>query len=509
MAELTVHLSSHNFSVRRITPRGRAAVEGFARRNVQYGLQRVPGNRYVRAALRVYAAATQDRTEFRFHLNQLKEFEQHLAMNFLTGDLVEWIKEPIPTATQVSLPVFASWTSHDYQVPVIEYLKSNEAPRSKFVDLQTGKGKSYCSLRAISDEGVLPVIIVKPMYLEKWIIDIRKTYDIEIEDLMVIRGSSQLMALLLMAEAGAMDAKMVLVSNKTIQNWLKLYEKFGQETLGMGYACTPDRFFELLGAGQRLIDEVHQDFHLNFKIDLYTNVQKSISLSATLLADDDFVNKMYEVAYPSALRYKGPAYDKYISAKAVIYKLKYPEKARSKDPVSKNYSHHVFEQYILRNQELASNYLKLINQVLKGSYLVDYQKGQKLIIFCASIDMCTVLTDYLRKLYPQFDVRRYVEEDPYDNLMDADIRVTTLLSAGTAVDIPNLTTTILTVAVSSSQSNVQGFGRLRKLKDGVVPEFLYFCCEDIEKHVAYHERKKDLLKDRALNYKSVFINEPI
>lgn len=509
MSELLIVIRSHHFVVTRITPRGRTAVESFAKKFVQYGMQRSSNNRYIHSALKVYAAATQDRSEYRFHIHQLKQFQQHLEAYYLRDDLVEYDVLLPPEPAKVTLSLQSHWKSHDYQVPVIEYLKNEGPPLLKLAELQTGKGKSMCAMSAMSDIGHRTVIIVKPMYLEKWVEDIRRTYDIAIEDLMVIRGSSQLMALLLMGEAGSITSKIILISNKTIQNWIKLYERYKDETLDMGYVCTPDRLCEVLGAGIRLIDEVHQDFHLNYKIDLYTNVKHSISLSATLLSEDDFMNKMYEIAYPAATRYKGDAYDKYIATTAVIYKVKHPNKIRFKDPASKNYSHHVFEQSIMRSSELCSNYLKLIKQIIDGSYLRDYKKGQRLIIFCASIDMCTLATDYLKKAYKTMDVRRYVEEDSYEDLMEADIRVTTLQSAGTAVDIPELTTAILTTAVSSIQANVQSFGRLRKLKDGTTPEFLYLVCEDVSKHIEYHERKRVMLKDRALNYKSVFIPTPI
>jgi superfamily II DNA or RNA helicase len=509
MAELTVTVNSHNFTVTRITPRARAAVDSFARQYVQYGLVR-NRNRLERAPLRVFAAATADRREYRFHINCLERFKEHLPLHYLKDDLVEWYENIIPLAAPVELPVLPNWTSHDYQIPVIEYLDAPPPPRSKFVDLQTGKGKSYCSLRSISNLKVWAVIIIKPMYLEKWLIDIRKTFeDLSIEDVVTVRGSESLQAILEMAKAGDMSSKIILISNKTMQNWIKQYEQHGEYTLELGYPCTPGEFCEVLGVGVRLIDEVHQDFHLNFKIDLYTNVERSVSLSATLLADDDFINKMYELAYPLSQRYKGPAYDKYIAAYSVLYTLQHPNRIRCINSVTKMYTHHLFEESILKFKETTANYLQMIETVLRKTYMHEYQPTQKAAVYCASIDMCTVVTDYLQKKFANMDVRRYVEQDPYDNLMDADIRVTTLLSAGTAVDIPNLTTVILTVAVSSSQSNIQGFGRLRKLKDGVIPQFLYLVCEDVPKHIEYHEKKRVLLEARALTYKSERIATPV
>lgn len=508
MSELTITTASHFFKLTKITPRARVAVESFARKYIQFGFQR-QGRQYIRAALKVFAMSNNDRDEYRFHINTLIAFEQHLAANYIKEDMITRFKLPIPIPTKVKFKIRPEWTDRDYQIPVINYLTDNGPPVSKFVDLQTGKGKSYVSMRAMEKIGFRTIIIVKPMYLEKWIADMNRTFDLEPEDILVIRGSSQLMAMLLLAEIGELHSKIILISNKTMQNWLKTYEKFMYESIGMGYACVPEDLCAFTGTGIVLVDEAHQDFHLGYKIKMVTNVYRSISLSATLLSDDDFMNKMYEIVYPAALRYKGPAYDKYVAATSVIYKLQFPNKMRCKDGVSKNYSHHLFEQSILRSNTLASNYMGLIKEVFEGSYLKNYKKGQRCLIFCISIELCTVLTDYLRKTYRHLDVRRYVEEDPFENILEADVTVSTMQSAGTAVDIENLTTVIMTTAMSSSQGNIQGLGRLRVLKDGTTPEFLYFVCEDINSHIKYHEKKRLILENRALRYRSVFINKPI
>lgn len=509
MAEITLTLASHYFKVTKLSPRGRQIAELFAKKMVQWGWQRSGARDYIHAALKVFAAATADRTEFRFHINQLKDFQLHLEFNNFRGDMVEIFQLPIPDCADADFIVQSKWSDREHQVPVIEYLTKDAPPFSKFVDLQTGKGKSYCSMRGGEKYGVRIGIVVKPMYLDKWVEDIHRTYEIAVEDIVVVRGSKHLMALLLAAEAGDLTAKIVIISNKTFQNWIKLYEKFKEETLDMGYACLPEQWCEHLGIGYRLIDEVHQDFHLNFKLDLYTNVARSLALSATMISDDDFINKMYEIAYPAYSRYKGPAYDKYIAAKAVIYRLKQPNEVRYKDPISKNYSHHVYEQWILRNEQRTANYFDLINQVVKGAYIDKKKAGQRMAVYCASIEMCTLVTAYLKKKYPSLDIRRYVGEDPYEDLMEPDIRVTTLGSAGTAVDIPDLLVVLLTTCVASSQGNVQGLGRLRKLSDGSLTEFYYFVCEDVSKQIEYHEKKKALLEHRTVSFKCLYIGTSI
>lgn len=520
MAELTIVVASHHFVVRNITARATEAIVGspervgFAQKYVQYGIVRipVPGRRPIlkRGPVRTFATATADRREYRFHINVLPAFEQHLSQHHIKGDMIEWLVREIKSGVAVELPIFSHWSDRDYQEPVIEYLCAPPPPRSKFVDLQTGKGKSFCAMRAIAESGQRAVFLLRPGFIDKWIIDIRKTYDIPIEDVMVVRGGESLMALLEMARTGTMDAKIVLVSNKTFQIWLKLYKELGVATLDMGYACLPEEFFEFVGATWRVIDEVHLDFHLNFLIDLYTHVERSISLSATLLSDDDFVNGMYELAYPLHERYQGPAYDKYVNAQAVMFTLTEPKLVRWKDPATKAYNHHLFEASILRHPQMRENYFRLITQVVRGTWMTPtYQSGEKAIVFCVSIAMCTALVEYLRRQFPGKDIRRYVEDDPYQDLMDADIRVTTVGSAGTGVDIDNLTSCVLTQALASSQGNIQGFGRLRKLKSGKTPIFAYFVCTDIPKHLDYHERKRKLLELRALAYTPKYISQPI
>lgn len=509
MAELTVLIATHHFAITRITPRARAAVDTFARRFVQYGLVKVPGtrNRFERAALKVFAAATNDRSEYRFHINTLKDFYEHLKLHQLQGEMVEILERPLYEPRKVELKVFDHWQDRDYQIPFIEYLLDPGPPLLKLGAIQTGKGKSYSSMRAMSVRGEVILTIVKPKYMEKWIEDYRRTYDMALEDLMVVRGSEHLMALLVLAMNDELDAKIILVSNKTLQNWLKLYEKFKEYTLEMGYACLPYQFCEALRAGTKLVDEVHEDFHLNFKIDLYTHVPHSISLSATLLPDDPFLKNMCEIAYPSTSRYNGDAYHKYIAAHAVIYRVRDPSKIRWKEPGAAQYSHYAFEKYIMRHKDVLENYLKMIDQVVQGGYIAKRKQGHRCLVFCSLIEMCTLVTEYLQKKYPHLDVKRYVEEDPYENLVESDICVSTLQNAGTGVDIPGLLTVFLTTAITSSQGNVQGFGRLRELFGELAstPHFYYLVCEDCAKHVQYHEKKKELLRDRALSYNTIYM----
>ena len=365
---------------------------------------------------------------------------------------------------------------------------------------------TFTALQALSILKKRTVIIIKPMFIEKWIDDIKKTYDdIEIKDIMVVKGSAHLMSLLDQAESNELTCKFIIISNKTIQNWLKIHERYrdGAETLG--YTSQPETLFEDLGCGVRLIDEVHMDFHLCFKIDLYTHIERSISLSATLVSNDDFVAKMHEIMHPSPTRYADQKLNQYINSYVVYYNFQDPTKVRTTEYGQTNYSHTALEKSIYKHKPTLNNYLNLINYTIQIGFVKNPRPKKKLLIFASTIDMCGLIADYLQRMYPEYNVKRYVAEDPYEeNLMNSDICVSTLGSAGTAVDIPNLTNVILTVAVDSIQSNIQSLGRLRQLGPDDKTEFHYFTCLDFPKHLEYSYRKKEMLGRYAKTFAEVY-----
>lgn len=502
---LQITIASHFFKITRISPRAKLVVDSFARRYVQKGLVRLPGGRYVNEGVKVYAAATSDREEYRFHINQYKPFIEHLKHNHITENLFDEITLPIPQSQDIELNIKPQWVPRDYQIPAIEYLVENNDNRSKLLGLRTGEGKTFISLNALAEIKKRTVIIIKPMYIEKWVDDINKTYDIDPQDVLVIKGSASLLALIDLAQANLLDSKFIIISNKTFQNWISLYEKLRDGIEHLGYFTRPETFFSDLKAGVRLIDEAHMDLHLCFKLDLYTNIEKTISLSATLISNDDFVSSMQELMYPAKTRYALQKIDQYINSYNVTYTFKNPDKIRTSEYGATTYSHTAFEKSFIKHNETLHNYFNLINYVIQIGFMKCVRDKKKLLIFCSTIDMCTALVKHLSKLYPQYNVKRYVAEDDYQtHLMGSDICVSTLGSSGTAVDIPNLTNVILTVAVDSIQSNIQSLGRLRKLGKDDKTEFHFLTCLDFPKHIVYAVRKKEMLERYAKTYSEVF-----
>lgn len=362
---------------------------------------------------------------------------------------------------------------------------------------------SYCAMRAAQVLEQRFVYFMKGGYISKWVEDLKKTYDYDIGDYIEIKGAEKLKKLIKMAIAGKPIPKSILISNGTMRGFFEDFEMHGARMSKLGWECTPDELFEVLKAGTRVTDEIHQELYFNFKLDMYTNISRSIGLSATFVSRDPFITKMQLIQHPKNTRYDTGVYDRYISAYGVNFNFKRVSAIQTMEYGSKNYSHNAVERSILKNKDMLENYCQLIDRQFKAHFLSIKDEGEKALIFCSSIRMATHLKQWFAKKYKDMDVRRYVEDDPYANLRDGEVVITTLLSAGAAQDISMLRTVIMTTSVDSIQSNEQALGRLRVLASENTPRFVYLYSKDIPKQQEYHINKQTVFRGKVKNHSNV------
>ena len=351
-------------------------------------------------------------------------------------------------------------------------------------------------------------IIVLPTFAEKWVSDRTGIVYVDPKEVLLVQGSKQLKKLIGVAQNYELDYKFIIISLRTIQSFYKAYEKykdFIEEE--EGYECLPEDLCEVLKIGSIIIDESHLNLHAVYKLLSYTNVPKVMALTATMLSNDSRIDRIQKFMFPKEIRFDGIKPAKYIKVYAIAYRFDniQASRIRTNEYGSTVYSHTAFEKSIMRDYKTMVGYMRLIDYIVNIGYIEKYIQGDKLAIYVASVSLCNELTKYLKAKHPQIDIRRYVEQDPYENVIDADIRITTILSAGTAIDIPNLRAIIMTNNVLSPISNIQTLGRLRKLKDRDV-KFYYLYCEQIPKHQQFHKKRMELFSDRVLTHKELFSN---
>lgn len=351
---------------------------------------------------------------------------------------------------------------------------------------------------------------VQAMYIDKWVEDIQDILKIDKSEICVIQGGDALMRATNYPASGLPMPKAFVISMSTMNAWYKLYEEDMNNPLLEAYACLPYDFCEHLGIGTEIYDEAHQHPHSVYRNHVYTHVPKIITLTATLLSKDPILRKVQSMMFPRLGRFDKIKMKQYITAHACAYQI--VDYARSRLQTSEwgqtSYSHIAFERSILKHNKIRPQYLDMITDLAEKSYYNNKVPGDRLLIFVSTKFMVEAVVEALKIKWPELDIRKYLQENDYADILEPDICVTTIISGGTAIDIKNLRHSIMTISVDSPIANVQALGRLRELKhrtEDADTHFHYLYCSTIPKQKEYHENKVELFKGRVLDHKQEFL----
>lgn len=491
MSRIEIIKRSHSFQVK-TNYRGLAStIARFAERFEEREWKKVKGQPATFQLLKSYHVTNKIGNEFVFHINAFKEFIGYLHWVGIDESLYTVDQMSMHRPEKIDINIVSPYKPMEEQVPLIKYL--GEPGKTKILTLQTGKGKTYCFLQGFATIKERCALILPAKYIQRWVDDLTgpgQVVDLSEDDLWVVKGSADFARLIQAAKNGEFKAKMVIFSSTTFQLYLKAFRDDPVVAL-KEYGCEPIKLMKLLKVGVLGRDEVHELFHFNFLVDLSINVPKTISLSATVDFDNKMTNKMCALMFPKAEQINNGEWDKYIKAIGLFWKLEKPKNIRC--TLNGAYNHGAFESSIIKHKPTLEHYLDMVQDIVESVYS-RFDPGEKVIVFAYTVQMCTLIAKRLEEAYahePTIAINRYVGEDDYGDLLTGDLIVSTLKSAGTAVDIPKLRAVVMTTAIYSTQSNVQALGRLRKLKNKphIHPEFYYLICKDIDKHIDYHKAK--------------------
>jgi len=495
-APIRLDVYSHNFSVIPRDMNSKVSAYEYARRMTEYELQWQGGRYPVRVPVRCYAVADKARTYFRFHRNQLDDFINYMAKEGYNRESFERVDHQPQPGVPIQLTLKPGWAPREHQVPVVEYL-AKEQP-CHVLPLQTGMGKTFCALYGAYKYGRRFELMIPAQYLEKWEADLTKHFELEDKDVLVIQGGKALIRAMEMAVNNEIPTlKALLISSNTYRNYLSECEASAN---GRSiYPFAPHEWNDRMQTGLRITDEVHENFHLNYRIEMYANLATTYNLSATIVTSVPVVKKMYDIIYPKSCWPEGMEYNRYTDLYAYAYAISNPDKLKHTVRGRKSYNHVEFEKSILKNKAYLEQYLELVEWVFNEDFLQHQKSGQRALIFAASIEMCGKIKAFLKRRHPRLDIERYVGEDSFTVLEKAEIIVSTLQSAGTAVDIDDLMYVLNTVSSNSEKQNLQSFGRIRKPKKWLeqTPRYSYTYCRGIRKQAEYHDNKLVLFNNKA------------
>ena len=164
----------------------------------------------------VFKAGNELENEFFIHHNGMNTFIQYLKEADIGFNEIELINVKTDRS-QVTLNYKDVHPPKGYQDKYEKAITKDDGLPAKLVDLQTGKGKTFIAAKAITTIGMRTILLLLPMYVKKWIVDLKFYFNLEEDEIVTINGRDALVNFL---ENDDGRAKFILLSNRTFLNFI-------------------------------------------------------------------------------------------------------------------------------------------------------------------------------------------------------------------------------------------------------------------------------------------------
>lgn len=408
------------------------------------------------------------------------------------------IEVPPVEAHKVKMSMKSSFEPRPMQSEALKFCSVQKyAP----IAVLPGGGKSLAALYTITTLGG-PGLIVLSMLIPQWYKVIKQFTTIKNDDIVIAQGFDSLKAIWKMLEAH-IQPKIVLMSTRTLMMYIKRQAP---------YTDIPSyqEFQKAIGFKTKVIDEVHMNFWANTIVDVNSNIEHNIYLSATYKRSDYYGKLIFDTIYPPKMRFGEQFAVKYTTVHMTQYGLSIPGACIQKFKRVQGYMHALYEKFLLKNRKYYGAFRdEVIIPLIRMYWLTKKKPGQKLLILCQTRDFATKIYQDVAIEFRGCKTKRYFAAGKGDETniknLDAEIIVSTIKSCGTGRDIKNLKTCINTVSFSSDPLAEQVMGRLRRI-EGEDTIFVDLWNRDIPTHRFHKYSRLEVYKKKALSVDEIRIN---
>lgn len=414
-----------------------------------------------------------------------------LEREFGCEAVVDYTTDPIRSIGPVGL----KYTPRDQdQIEAIKFMlgmdkyRINQHKTMLSLNLNTGKGKSYCAIATIAYAGYASAIITDTNgCLEQWAGYITEYTNIEREDIFHISGSPSIAKLFRMPPD---RYKIYLVSHATLKSY---GDKYGWDKI--------HELFCYLGIGMKFYDEAHLDFANMMAIDSFTNTYKTYYLTATLARsnnDEDVIFQVYFNGVPSI-----DLFDSEIDPHTAYVGIKYNSAPSAAQITECNNAYGLnrinYTNYVVQQENFHSILHILIDMARK--------KPGKCLWYIGTNQAIVYVRDWIYENYPELtrEVGIYTSATPKEirkQQLEKKIILSTTKSAGAAMDIKGLTETVnLAEPFKSKVLAQQTLGRTRA-KDTIYKDIVDLGFPQTR---AYFNAKKPVFMKYATSCKEVIL----
>ena len=352
----------------------------------------------------------------------------------------------------------------DIQKAAIDFLTAN----GKYKDnvgysqlgllLDTGEGKTYSTVHSLIKLGMKAIIITHMSKIRnQWMNTFHEMTTVNPNRILMISGPNEAIKLTMSNDAKNYD--FFFVNHRTLMLYAREYGVDGLR-----------EFFEALGVGVKVYDECHTEFHNILMVDAFTNVYKTIYLTATFEESDMAREKLFKRAL-SSIRPFSSNTDEFNKNKRkhIIYA-----------PVTFNSNPSVFEQTkaatprglsitIFSRYSFPDGYSKM-KDVFYEIFHLAFQLEGKILITVPLIEQTHMVKNIVENMQIVKDKKPIVgiinsefsESENEETKVKCDIIITTIRSCGVGLDIKGLRSIINMQPFSSKVTGKQLIGRLRE-----------------------------------------------
>lgn len=390
---------------------------------------------------------------------------------------------------RVSQTLFSSMPRDEDQIKAIQFM-TGEGPYSEnrkksqlFLNLPTGKGKTYCTIYSVAILQLRAIVIASNGgWLDQWSDFIKQYTNIKPSEIYMISGEPTITRLL---KKGVDGIKYILATHSTIRAYGEKY--------GWGKVT---ELFKKLRIGIKVYDEAHLDFDNICKIDYNTNTYKTFYVTATAAKSDKKMNYIYKkyfenVSSINLFHEDTDPHTKYIS----ILFNSHPTDKEIIQICNRNpygFDRNLYTNYLVNKP----NYYFVLITILK----LALPMNGKCLIYIGTNDAILKTYEWIATYIPWLinDVGIYtslISEEQKADQLNKKIILSTTKSAGAASDIKDLKmTVVLNEPFKSEVLARQTLGRTRN------PKTYYFEVVDLgfAPTQRYYKSKKKIFEKYAL-----------
>ena len=356
------------------------------------------------------------------------------------------------------------------------------------LNLDTGDGKTFCTIAAIIKLNLRAIIIVhKKKLKQQWREEFLKMTNLQDSDIIELEGSGEIRQF--MNKHEYTDGKIFIVTHQTLHSYASSNEEDGWLAVS--------KFFDWLHVGIKVIDEAHKYFENSLKLDFFTNTYKTFYLTATFGRSDPKEKRLYKVAYSSVLRYGEETiyYEekrKHINFVIVYFHSDCGDMSPDVTTMFGFSSYKYIDYEFLRSDGAI---FRVIEQILEKTKNL---KGKTLVI-SPKIASVTTVAEKIKDMTDKSVgiVHSKNDEETNEKNREKDIISTTIKSIGEGDNVKGLRIIINTEPVGSENLIDQLRGRLREYSAEDETFFFHLVDTSVPESVGFLKRFMSVMKKKC------------